>query len=80
MQLLSLLALAGVASAINTRGSRGAALERRGIKVPQLKSALKQTAPLVKRDYKTTIIPQTEKTKSKCHPIKSSSKYKRSDW
>ena len=65
MQLLSLLALTGVASAINTQGSRAAALERKGIKLPQ-RSAPKQAAPLVKRDG-TTIIAQNEKTASQSH-------------
>ncbi|KAL5377118.1 hypothetical protein PMIN06_011865 [Paraphaeosphaeria minitans] len=60
MQLLSLLALTGLATAINTQGSRGAALERKGIKLPQ-RSAQKHAAPHVKRDG-TTIIAQNEKT------------------
>lgn len=64
MQLLSLLALTGVASAINTQGSRAAALERKGIKLPQ-RSAPKQAAPLTKRaGSNSTIIPQNEKTAS----------------
>jgi len=65
MRLLSLLAFTGLASAINTRGSRGAALERKGIKLPQPRSAPKHAAPLMKRGGNATIIPQTEKTASK---------------
>jgi hypothetical protein len=68
MQLLSLLALTGFASAINTRGSRGAALERKGIKLPHQRSAPKHAAPLVKRDG-TTIIAQNEKTASESYCI-----------
>lgn len=67
MQLLSLLALTGLASAVNTRGSRGAALERKGIKLPQPRSAPKQATSFAKRDGNSTIIPQTEKTASKSY-------------
>lgn len=64
MKVFSILAITGLASAINTRGSRSAALERKGIKLPH-KSAPKQAAPLAKRDGNSTIIPQNEKTASK---------------
>lgn len=67
MQLIALLALGGLASAINTRGSRANALERKGVNVAKLNERLvsagsKKPAPLVKR--KEPIIKQTEKTQS----------------
>lgn len=60
MQLLSLLALSGLTAAINTRGSRGAALERKGIQLPKPRHAIKHSAPLVKRAE--PIIAQNNKT------------------
>ena len=63
MKVFSILALTGLASAINTRGSRGAALERKGIKLPH-RSAPKQASKFAKRDGNSTIIPQNAKTES----------------
>ena len=64
MKVSSILALVGVASAVNTRGSRKAALERKGIQLPHRSGSVKREAPLVRRGTNGTIIPQTEKTES----------------
>ncbi|KAF2635776.1 alpha/beta-hydrolase [Massarina eburnea CBS 473.64] len=61
MQLLSLLAVGGLATTAVAKSSRAAALERKGIQAKPRYGFPGHSAPIVKRDA-ATIIPQTNRT------------------